>query len=367
MPHYGILREYKLEEVDDVRGAEVYGVNDEKLGTIDDVIFDHSNGEIRYIVLRTGGLLGGKRIMVPSNRIEPYGNHEDKFYAELDKDRLEMLPEFSDEALKSETGWADFEKQYEDRWNDGAVMYNKDTGRIVTPAPGETVQEGSGRPLSQQAKESLNRDFTPQRMGKRDELLGVADSGTGKTTLQPQKPSIAGREAVTRQNTSGQSAAQRNVQPNISQSNAGQSNAVQSNARQSNVGQEIADRQNRGQSSAGQQNLSRESVRREVHSDVPGETTREVEGVMGTEFQVSSSPASSPTEAMREPGVYRIDPVPEAGQNASTKNRDVTEAPNEALNAKYGRRWTQFQQSLRDRRDKVISGCNLCGTQDKAA
>src|SRR5581483_12024041 len=89
MPHYGILREYKLEDVDDVRGADVYGVNDEKLGTIDDVIFDHSNGEIRYIVLKTSGLLSSKRTMVPANRIEPYGNHDDKFYAELDKERLE--------------------------------------------------------------------------------------------------------------------------------------------------------------------------------------------------------------------------------------------------------------------------------------
>lgn len=349
MPHYGILREYKLEEVDDVRGADVYGVNDEKLGTIDDVIFDHSNGEIRYIVLKTGGMFSSKRIMVPANRIEPYGNHDDKFYAELDKERLEMLPEFNDETLKSESDWSDFEKKYEERWNQGAVMYNKDTGRIVTPAAGETPQQGSGQPLSQQAKESLNRDFTPQRMGKRDELWGVADSGTGKTTLQPQKPSIAGRESVSQQTSSQQSTGQQNV-------------------RQSNVGQEIAERQNLGQSNIGRQNLGRENVRPEnINRNVPGETTREVEGVMGTEFQVSSSPASSPAEAMREPGVYKLDPMPEAGQNTTTTKRDVTEAPNEALNAKYGRRWIQFQQGLRERRDKVISGCKLCGTQDKAA
>ena len=354
MPHYGILREYKLEEVDDVRGAEVYGVNDEKLGTIDDVIFDHSNGEIRYVVLKTGGLLGGKRIMVPSNRVEPYGNHDDKFYAELDKARLEMLPEFNDDMLKSETDWADFEKQYEERWNDGAVMYNKDTGHIITPAADETLQQGSGQPLSQQAKESLNRDFTPQRMGKRDDYWGVADSGTGKTTLQPQKPSIAGRESVLQ--SSGQTGSQQS--------------AGQQNVRQSNVGQEIADRQNMSRSSgnAGQRDIRSDVHRDETpHADVPQQTTREVEGVMGTEFQVSSSPASSPTEAMREPGVYRLDPVSETGQNASTKNRDVTEAPNEALNAKYGRRWMQFQQGLRQRRDKVVNGCNLCGTQDKAA
>src|SRR6476661_8199102 len=101
MPHYGILRDHKMEDVDDLRGADVYGVNDEKLGTIDDVIFDHSSGDIRYIVLKTGGLLSRKKVMVPANRVEPYGNHDDKFYAELDKERLEMLPEFTEEKMKA--------------------------------------------------------------------------------------------------------------------------------------------------------------------------------------------------------------------------------------------------------------------------
>ena len=343
MPHYGVLHEYKLEEVDDVRGAEVYGVNDEKLGTIDDVIFDHSSGEIRYIILKTGAILG-KRYMVPANRISPYGHHEDKFYAELDKGRLEMLPEFDNDRLKSEAGWSDYEKDYEKRWNDGAVMYNKDTGRIITPSPTEqTVPKG--QPLSAEARESLNRDFTPQRMGKRDEYLGVADSGSaGKTTLQPQKPSIAGREDAIRQSATGQ------------------------NVRQSNVGREVVERQTQGETNARQRDLSGEQMRdQRVNHGVPGQRTGEVEGVMSTEFQVSSSPESSPRDAMRQPNVYKLDPVPEAGQNTTTKNRDVTEAPNEALNAKYGRRWTAFQQHLRERRDKVVSGCNLCGTQEKVA
>jgi sporulation protein YlmC with PRC-barrel domain len=343
MPHYGVLREYKLEDVDDVRGAEVYGVNDEKLGTIDDVIFDHSSGEIRYIVLKAGGPLTSKRIMVPANRIEPYGHHDDKFYAELDKERLEMLPEFNDEMLKSESDWSTYEKNYEERWNAGAIMYNKDTGRIVTPPADQTAQPGQSRPLSQQERESLTRDFSPQRMGKQDDYLGVA-SGAGKTTLRPAKPSIAGREDAIRQN------------------------AGQQNVRQSNLGQEIPGGQAPGESNAGQRDLSGEQMRDEsVNRGVPGQRTGEVEGVMGTEFQVSSSPESSPREAMREPGVYKLDPVPEAGQNAQTSNRDVTEAPNEALNERYGRRWTAFQRHLRDRRDKVVSGCKLCGTQDKAA
>ena len=294
MPHYGLLHDHKMEDIDDLRGAEVYGVNDEKLGTIDDVIFDHSSGEIRYILLKTGGLLSGKRIMVPANRVEPYGNHDDKFYAELDKERLEMLPEFNDDKLKTEGDWAQFEKNYEERWNDGTVMYNKDTGRIITPPTNEQVQPTEGQPLSQQARESLNRDFTPQRMGKRDELWGVGDSGTGKTTLRPQKASIAGREDASREN------------PN----------------------------------------------------PLPHQTTREVEGVMSTDFLVSSSPESSTQEAIREPGVYKVDPIVETEQGAGPVDRQ---------DVNRGRRWDDFQQGLRARRNSIVVDCPHCASQDKAA
>jgi sporulation protein YlmC with PRC-barrel domain len=353
MAHYGILRDYKLEEVDDVRGADVYGVNDEKLGTIDDVIFDHSSGEIRYIVLKTGGLLSSKRIMVPANRIAPYGHHDDKFYAELDKERLEMLPEFNDDSLKTEGGWSDYEKDYEERWSSGEVMYNKDTGRIITPSADEQLQGSGGQQSGQQRRESMNRDLTPQRMGKQDDYLGVADSGAGRTTLQPQKPSIAGGET----------------------GNAGisQGSGSQGLGRE-NMGRESMDRENMGR-----ENLRNEGAQwrpgqggSELRDDaVRGQSTREVEGTMGTEFQVSNTSATSPTEAIREPGVYRLEPMPETGQTSDVKRdvvkRDVNESPNQALNANYGRRWMQFQQGLRERRDKVVSGCNLCGTQDKAA
>jgi sporulation protein YlmC with PRC-barrel domain len=293
MPHYGLLHDHKMEDIDDLRGAEVYGVNDEKLGTIDDVIFDHSSGEIRYILLKTGGLLSGKRVMVPANRVEPYGNHDDKFYAELDKERLEMLPEFNDDKLKTEGDWAQFEKNYEERWNDGTVMYNKDTGRIITPPTNEQIQP-EGQPLSQQARESLNRDFTPQRMGKRDELWGVGDSGTGKTTLRTQKASIAGREDASREN------------PN----------------------------------------------------PLPHQTTREVEGVMSTDFLVSSSPESSTQEAIREPGVYKVDPIVETEQGAGPVDRQ---------DINRGRRWDDFQQNLRARRNRIVVDCPHCASQDKAA
>src|SRR5215471_18942424 len=192
MPHYGVLHDYKFEDIQDVRGAEVYGVNNEKLGTIDDMIFDHSTGEIRYAVVNAGAWLTNKKFLVPINRIQPYGNQEDKFYAELDKERIQMLPEFKEETIKSESGWADYEQRYHDQWNEGTVMYNKKTGHIVTP-PINEVEGTRTQPLSEEGKRSLMRDFTPEKMGKEDDLLGVASSGDD-VTLRPRKASIAGRK-----------------------------------------------------------------------------------------------------------------------------------------------------------------------------
>ena len=68
MTHIGTLRDYRFAEVDeaadDIRGAKVYGMDDEKLGKIDDVIFDHATGAIRYVVVDTGGWLSSKKFIV---------------------------------------------------------------------------------------------------------------------------------------------------------------------------------------------------------------------------------------------------------------------------------------------------------------
>ena len=292
MPHYGILRDYKFDDIEDVRGADVYGVNDERLGTIQDVIFDHSSGEIRYVVVDAGGLLSSKKFLVPINRIEPYGHHDDKFYAELDKDRIQMLPEFNDQTLKSESAWNDYERKYEEHWKTvGDVMRNESTGRIITPPTEEVITSGSSLPLSEEDKASLNRDFTPQKVGRRDEYFGVAPSGDD-VTLRPAKPSIGGREDVLLQ----------------------------------------------------QQDLSRQRKS-------PG-------GPKVSSRKVTERPRVSDQPGLREPGVYKLDAVPE-----TEKKSDM----NEPLNAHYGRRWIGFQNRLREGRDKVVQNCPLCGTQKKVA
>lgn len=321
MPHYGILREYKFEDIDDVRGSDVYGVNDEKLGTIDDVIFDHSTGDIRYVVLKTG-LIMGKKIMVPASRIEPYGNHDDKFYAELDKERLEMLPEFNDKALKSEGEWSIYEKEYESRLNDGTVLYNKDTGRIVTP-PMEQVEGARRTPLTKEARQSLDRDFTPQRVGKEDPLIGAGGTVSEKTTLRPEKASIAGREDVAGAEPSSHATTNlptREVQIG--------SVPLESHA----AGRGMKDRETQG-----------------AGLNPPARSTREIEDTMGGEMKIPVEEQNARLkEDMREPGIYRLEDTPDRS-------------------ATLGKRWSGFQDRLRSRRDKIIVDCPDCGSQEKVA
>ena len=66
MPHYGLLRDYRFDDrgtAEDIRGSKIYGRDDEKLGKIHDVIFDHSSGNIRYVVVDTGGVASVEEVL----------------------------------------------------------------------------------------------------------------------------------------------------------------------------------------------------------------------------------------------------------------------------------------------------------------
>jgi hypothetical protein len=192
--------------------------------------------------------------------------------------------------MKAQGDWSTFEKDYEKRWNDGEVMYNKNTGRIITPAPEEVKGSAIGGSSAPAGGRTL--DLKPEKLGKEDDLLGVA-SGTGKTTLRPKKPSIGGKEDVEMM--------QRNRQTSEGM-----------NAR------------------SGEPELQREELRSGgIRSEIIG-----------------------------EPGVYKLDPIVETEQGAG---------PTERQEINRGRRWNDFQQNLRSRRDKIIVGCPTCASQDKAA
>ena len=135
MAHYGTLRDYKFEgsDVDDIRGSAVYGGNDEKLGKIDDVIFDHSTGDIRYVVVDTGGWLSSKKFLVPTERLRQSTRHDDSYATDLTKPQIESFPPYGEKDVESEDRWNDYEKRYKAGWDTGPVMHRKGSDHTVTP------------------------------------------------------------------------------------------------------------------------------------------------------------------------------------------------------------------------------------------
>jgi sporulation protein YlmC with PRC-barrel domain len=248
MAHYGTLQDFRFTDADtdDIRGSKIYGRDDEKLGKIDDVIFEHATGTIQYVVVDTGGWLSSNKFIVPADRLRSSAEHEDDYRVDLSKQQIESFPPYNESDVKDEDKWADYENKYRSKWETGPVMHRAETDRNITPTTAQMTQ------------------------------------GTGATG-----PMVG--------ETSGRS---------VSSSPTG-------------VGSEIS-------------------------TDTPEETARE------SRFASGTSTASSETATS---GVNRtVTPI--------RSNTDLGIEPQGP-----GRRWSSFEDRLRQRRAEIVASCTACGTQ----
>jgi len=166
MPHYGLLREYRFEDLstdDDVRGAAIYGRNDEKLGKIDDVIFDHSTGAIKYLVVDTGGWFSHKKFLVPPHRLHSSADHDGYFTVNVDKQQIESFPPYNESDLHSEEKWRNYERKFDQAWHSGPVQHREGSDHDITPTPDEMpAQSGSiGSQLTPSERAEVNSRIIP--------------------------------------------------------------------------------------------------------------------------------------------------------------------------------------------------------------
>ncbi|HET7441220.1 MAG TPA: PRC-barrel domain-containing protein [Terriglobales bacterium] len=145
MAHYGTLHDYRFSDPggEDIRGSKIYGRDDDKLGKIDDVIFDHTTGAIAYVVVDTGGWLSSKRFIVPSERLRRSTKHEEDFQVDLDKKQIESFPPYDEKAVQSQDRWKDYEKQYSEAWKANPVQHLEGTDRNITPPATQMPQRGT--------------------------------------------------------------------------------------------------------------------------------------------------------------------------------------------------------------------------------
>ena len=179
MTHYGTLGDYRFNDeqqaTDDVRGSKVYGFGDEKLGKIDDVIFDHATGQISYVVVDTGGWLSSKKFIVPPQALQPSVDHDNDFRIDLSQDQIESLPPYNESDLKSDEKWADYDGRYRSQWKTSPIMHRVATDRNITPTTQQQIDAGSGR-LSSDEEETVS-EVTPMRT---ETSLGVDPSGPSR-------------------------------------------------------------------------------------------------------------------------------------------------------------------------------------------
>lgn len=78
-----------------ITGDDVYNMQDENLGKIQDIMLDISTGKIRYAVLSSGGFLGmGDRLFaVPWKALKQDKKHH-RFMLDVDAERLKNAPGF---------------------------------------------------------------------------------------------------------------------------------------------------------------------------------------------------------------------------------------------------------------------------------
>ncbi|HWR16283.1 MAG TPA: PRC-barrel domain-containing protein [Terriglobales bacterium] len=166
MNHYGTLRDFRFSEkdVDDIRDSDLYGRGDEKLGEIDDVIFDHTTGDIRYVVVDTGGWLSSKKFLVPAGRLEASREHDDDYYVNLSKAEIESFPEYDEDIVSDRDRWNDYETRYTRAWSDGEVMHREEeVDKIVTPTTSEMPTATPGMARTTSSVPTGATDVTPMR------------------------------------------------------------------------------------------------------------------------------------------------------------------------------------------------------------
>lgn len=207
MAHYGQLRDYRFsKEVDDVRGAKLYGKDDEKLGKIKDVIFDHSNGTILYAVVDTGDVGATELFLVPAAEIHASAKHADDFAIDATSSKIKSLPRYNEEVLGRNEDWSDYRRSYHEAWGKGPVLNKDMSTHMLTPEPGEMpAPTGSGVDDEAYMPDRLVEKFPPAsedpgktRMRPSGLAARAEDASLPGVFVTEEKPTLAEEEAEDR-------------------------------------------------------------------------------------------------------------------------------------------------------------------------
>lgn len=155
----------------DLKGANVYGPNDEKLGKVEDALVDDRSGDLRYLLI-DAGWLRSRRFVLPADQVYAFGDTDD-LYANLRQRDVEELPEFREDVLSSDAAFADYESGYRRNWR-----YDADPSRV-------RISDRLGRLRERLHERFVRRDVMPARADvvRKDVASDVTTIGARPTAV----------------------------------------------------------------------------------------------------------------------------------------------------------------------------------------
>jgi uncharacterized protein YrrD len=83
-------------DVDSLKHFSVYAADDDKVGSVNDILVDTQDGRIRYFVVDTGFWFFGKKVLLPVGRARINELDERVYVDGMTKDQVESLPNFDE-------------------------------------------------------------------------------------------------------------------------------------------------------------------------------------------------------------------------------------------------------------------------------
>jgi sporulation protein YlmC with PRC-barrel domain len=171
----------------EIRGATVRGSDGEKLGNLDDVIFDHETMRILYLVVDTGD----ETFLLPADRVSADERNDEGLTAATTREQIKDSPQYRQQSLQTGGGGKDYEQAFKDYWDEQPVLHIKGSDRIITPPeePASPQADSSGpRARSSQDRQISAADLFPERI---TDVFSDPAPNPGKVTLRPKSAARA--------------------------------------------------------------------------------------------------------------------------------------------------------------------------------
>ena len=143
----------------DIKGHGVYTQNDEKIGTVNDILVDEE-GHFRYFIVDLGFWIFGKKVLLPVGRTRIDHNAERVYAVGMTRDQADNLPEFNEDLALD----YDYEENVRGVYRGSAtaaVTPTTTTGTSVGTTMGAVAPIETSAPLESSAP--LDADYSTTR------------------------------------------------------------------------------------------------------------------------------------------------------------------------------------------------------------